>query len=1119
MISLSEKIDLGQDKTRIKDPRDGQRQTATVRELLGRFFASKVDERWPLQLLADEVGMGKTFVSLATAFSVLEAMSTRDEPDLESCYQKVVILAPQNSALLGKWTREVGEFVVRCVRPDHQAEALKTFKAERCERLDDFARAVCRRGPFSPRVLIAPMTLFGGVRLYDLHLKQRFILAALFRHWGISFNRERRQRLLRGASDKWPSNPDELGVFSEAEAELFPRTEKDAVEEIARIERRERRENGESTLERVREHCREVTEDYQRGREEAFERLRKELTSVYREVSLSLLNRSFPLVIVDEAHNWKNGPEHGTNGFEEFARHIANRTRRLMLLTATPFQLRPREMLQLLRIGDQTEITSDAAARTRRLEEYRRHTTDVLQPTLAEVDLSSRRFAKSWGQLRPSAAVSLEQLWKSPELDNLRKTLEKMSAEPGLLKRVEVDELIAARTQECDPSIRAFLRDALRLFAWNRELTSELGRVVIRHRRTVEHRLFRVGEEFALDPSNFVHRPDRHVMHAAAGLDVRGDAELPHYLLMKCVADMYGAGRRTSLGTAITGCYSTLFASAEGRDLEKFAEARPEAGKRYRLLRSLVGEANDPEHPKMASVVDSVVRAWEAGEKSLVFCFRTNTAERLHHILLQRIEKLLVEQRSRCLGGEEAFKRFRDRLVRREDGLITVLLDRPLWSLAAANPELFGDIDLSLQREDLKPLAKVLATFQFDPGDKADRVLVGRAVEHVIARRIRTKLKSGDVKLAIESMADETWVARPYGLAADKMQRDAAASEELRGTDHVFERVDASARDVDQLERLLLERRERQERAVYDVPAGGESLWFGGAPSQVPAELRERVSAFHRHLHLLTWHEGELDWAGRRKVFEALRRVVTRDAVLIRILPSRAERKESDWASLLVTNFWERCPEGQRETMAHRVDVFLEGLTSESGSFHDKGSARESSLNATRQGHESYVALVKGGSHVDRERVFGGFNSPLFPDVLVCTSVGAEGIDLHRYCRNVIHYDLAWNPAVLEQRTGRVDRIGSKTFRERALAGAAQSRFLEVGVPYLAGTYDERMFEELRMRAQVFEVMTGGDVAIDDADGSDEAGSAEGISIEKKFTVLPEQVVEDLRVRLSVWSG
>ena len=41
------------------------------------------------------------------------------------------------------------------------------------------------------------------------------------------------------------------------------------------------------------------------------------------------------------------------------------------------------------------------------------------------------------------------------------------------------------------------------------------------------------------------------------------------------------------------------------------------------------------------------------------------------------------------------------------------------------------------------------------------------------------------------------------------------------------------------------------------------------------------------------------------------------------------------------------------------------------------------------------------------------------------TSVGAEGIDL-QFCATLVNYDLNWNPMVLEQRIGRIDRIGQK---------------------------------------------------------------------------------------------
>ena len=47
--------------------------------------------------------------------------------------------------------------------------------------------------------------------------------------------------------------------------------------------------------------------------------------------------------------------------------------------------------------------------------------------------------------------------------------------------------------------------------------------------------------------------------------------------------------------------------------------------------------------------------------------------------------------------------------------------------------------------------------------------------------------------------------------------------------------------------------------------------------------------------------------------------------------------------------------------------------------------------------------------------------------ILIASSVGQEGIDLQTYCRHVVHFDLEWNPARMEQREGRVDRQGKKT--------------------------------------------------------------------------------------------
>ena len=101
-----------------------------------------------------------------------------------------------------------------------------------------------------------------------------------------------------------------------------------------------------------------------------------------------------------------------------------------------------------------------------------------------------------------------------------------------------------------------------------------------------------------------------------------------------------------------------------------------------------------------------------------------------------------------------------------------------------------------------------------------------------------------------------------------------------------------------------------------------------------------------------------------------------------------------------------------------------------------------------------------------RSRLMRAFNTPFFPDVLVCSEVMGEGVDLQRFCRHVIHHDLAWNPSTIEQRTGRVDRIGCK-------AEGCQS--IVVYLPYLAGTADERQYRVMTDREQWFRVVMGQD--------------------------------------------
>ena len=44
--------------------------------------------------------------------------------------------------------------------------------------------------------------------------------------------------------------------------------------------------------------------------------------------------------------------------------------------------------------------------------------------------------------------------------------------------------------------------------------------------------------------------------------------------------------------------------------------------------------------------------------------------------------------------------------------------------------------------------------------------------------------------------------------------------------------------------------------------------------------------------------------------------------------------------------------------------------------------------------------------------------------LLLSSEVGSEGLDF-QFCHIIINYDLPWNPMRVEQRIGRVDRLGS----------------------------------------------------------------------------------------------
>ena len=82
------------------------------------------------------------------------------------------------------------------------------------------------------------------------------------------------------------------------------------------------------------------------------------------------------------------------------------------------------------------------------------------------------------------------------------------------------------------------------------------------------------------------------------------------------------------------------------------------------------------------------------------------------------------------------------------------------------------------------------------------------------------------------------------------------------------------------------------------------------------------------------------------------------------------------------------------------------------------------------------------------------------PQVLISTEAGGEGRNF-QFCHYLVNYDLPWNPMRVEQRIGRLDRIG-------------QEHAVRVFNLYAEGTVEERVLDVLEKRINAFEDTVGG---------------------------------------------
>lgn len=107
------------------------------------------------------------------------------------------------------------------------------------------------------------------------------------------------------------------------------------------------------------------------------------------------------------------------------------------------------------------------------------------------------------------------------------------------------------------------------------------------------------------------------------------------------------------------------------------------------------------------------------------------------------------------------------------------------------------------------------------------------------------------------------------------------------------------------------------------------------------------------------------------------------------------------------------------------------------------------------------VYVFHGGLGVhEKDKAIADFRADPGPAFLVSTEAGGEGRNL-QFCHLLVNYDLPWNPMRVEQRIGRVDRIGQKST-------------VSIFNFSVKGTIEERVLDVLERRIGLFEQTVGG---------------------------------------------
>lgn len=521
--------------------------------------------------------------------------------------------------------------------------------------------------------------------------------------------------------------------------------------------------------------------------------------------------------------------------------------------------------------------------------------------------------------------------------------------------------------------------------------------------------------------------------HLPKDIRANGVEVLPFLIYERFIAELFRQKRQTHKAAVEINMVSSYAAAHQGTILAE-GEGIPVEADPYRLLlRQILGEmdSGSQEHPKVRDAINDALDAADRGEKTLIFCSRIATLEQLRRELDSIWEHRLLERWRKVYPNAHADDIFdtRDEEESRQRGRHSLLqsrFHRPQDSLYLGLREYYCRTVLTLgdwgieRRDEITRRANVcLQTLRVGKtsAERIDYQVAKRCVEHAAANLWLEEHPEAERSAALTSLCNTNYLQFGLDLDEDVYEHKSAGDEQPAW--------------------------EITERVTRIVLGDGGSLWeFMADPlSNLPPGVRVRL--VEQLARYLTYKQvtflADL-------LAESLAAGLATDAVesvaLLEFMPRfwRTACGQS-WLNQLqafLEYFVKRDPEQQLEILDGPIKT---------GDF-----ARH-----TRDGES-------------RDRLREAFNTPLYPMILIANEVMQEGLDLHKHCRRIVHHDLGWNPAQIEQRIGRIDRLGSLTNRLRKTDPTTK---LDVLYPIIRGTIDERLYRVVKTREKWLEFLLG----------------------------------------------